>query len=185
MTASAGGDRTASFSPDGLEFVNWMTADEWCALGRVHGRPVTLVGPLGSGSVVDGSFPLFSSAAFSPGLPISDAANVLGSASESAEGNSFVVVFGGAVRDPILHFHSLGSTVTFPAGTAVQRLSGDEGFVVAGTTVSGGGHGLPDADGSAQVIGQMSTLAFTARNNTSGGSVVDGVYLQIGVWAPA
>ncbi len=45
-------------------------------------------------------------------------------------------------------------------------------------TISGGGNGA--ADGSAQVVGQVSVLRFTARNNSEGGSGVDGIYLQLG-----
>lgn len=185
MITREGGTLAHPELPKGLGFVNWMTADDSFALGQVHGRTVTLVGVLGAGSVVDGTFPLFSSAAFSPALRASGAAYFLGGAVESEDGNSFLIVFGGAVKDPILHFHSLGSTVTFPEGTVLQRLSGDDGFAVTGATISGGGHGLMDADGSAQVMGQLSTLTFLARNNTAGGSVVDGVYLQIGARLPA
>jgi hypothetical protein len=171
--------------PEGLEFVNWMSADDSVALGQVHGRMVTLVGVLGAGSVVDGGFPLFYSPAFSPPVYNTDTAYLVGGAAEVADGNAFTIVFGRPVRDLILHLHSLGSTLTFPGGTPLQWLSGDESFEVSGSTISGGGSGSPDADGSAQVLGTVSTLVFSARNNSSGGSIVDGIYLQVGAWLPS
>jgi hypothetical protein len=183
MTDRPGHGTRRELSTDGLEFVNWMAADDFVALGRLHGRMVTLVGVLGphSGSVVDGSFGVFGSTAFTPPVANTDTAYVVGGPADQ-EGHTFTLLFGGPVRDPVLHLHSLGSTLTFPDGSSVRRLSGDPGFVVVGTTVTGGGQEQADADGTVQLVGVISTLRFSARSNSAGGSVVDGIYLQVGAW---
>jgi hypothetical protein len=175
-------DDTAGVPVEGLEFVNWMTADDAFALGRLHGRMVTFAGRLGNGAVVDNSFVHFASPAFTPRLHQSDTAYVVAAPLDSVDSHRFTFVFSAPIRNPVLQLHSLASTLTFPAGTALERLSGDEAFQIVGTTISG--HSAErDSSGTAMVRGTVSTLSFEARANFSGGSGVDGIYLQAGGWA--
>jgi hypothetical protein len=161
---------------DGLAFTNWMAVDDAFALGQLHGRVVTLAGQLlGAGSVVDGSFPSFNAPAFSPALPNSDAVNIL-----AVDGNKFTLVFTAPVRDPVFHFASFASILSFLNATTVQRLSGDENFAVSGATISGVPEGSTDSNGTVCVIGVFRSLVFSARKNFVGGSEADGIYLQIG-----
>jgi hypothetical protein len=172
------GDVGADPRDDGVGFVNWTSADDRVAMGQLHGLTVLLVGTLGSGAVVDGSFPLFSSSAYSPPVAVTDTAYVVGAPAEAASPNHFTLVFGGTVSDPVLHLHSLGSSLAFEGDLTLRKLSGDSSFDVRGSTISGGGAGAADADGSAQIVGPVRVLRFSARNNNAGGSV-DGIYLQL------
>ena len=67
---------------------------------------------------------------FTPPLPSSDAPELRASDPPS----TFTLALGGPVVDPILHLASLGSELTFPAGTRLVRRSGDAGFAVSGTS---------------------------------------------------
>jgi hypothetical protein len=145
----------------------------------MQGRVVTLAGRLGAGSVVDGSFPLFNTSAFSPRLPNSDAVNIVG-----ADGNQFTLTFTEPVQDLLFHLASLGSTLAFQNATAIQKVSGDETFHVSGSTISGEVAGSADANGTARVPGIFRSLNFSVTPNFVGGSVVDGIYLQVGCAAP-
>lgn len=160
-------------------FVNWMAIDDTFALGQMQGCVVTLVGRLGTGSVVDGSFPLFNTSAFSPRLPSSDAVNIVG-----VDGNEFTLTFTAPVQDLLFHLASLGSTLAFQNATAVQKVSGDETFNVSGTTISGELVGSTDSNGTARVPGIFTSLNFSVTPNFVGGSVVDGIYLQVGCVTP-
>ena len=105
-------------------------------------------------------------------------------------GHSFTLSFGVALQDPIFHLGSLASVLTFPAGTAVTRLSGHVGFVVAGNVVTGtaanpvpgpdGTMGLSDSNGSIQLSGTFTTITFTLVPNFADGNIPDGVFLQVG-----
>ena len=46
--------------------------------------------------------------------------------------------------------------------------------------MSGSPLGTTDANGSVRLSGRVNVLRFTARPNFVGGSVVDGIYLQLG-----
>ncbi|HJY55964.1 MAG TPA: hypothetical protein VJ418_06250 [Streptosporangiaceae bacterium] len=165
---------------EGLAFTKWMAVDDAFALGQLHGRVVTLAGQLlGAGSVVDGSFPSFNSPAFSPALPNSDAVNIV-----ALDGNKFTLVFAAPVRDPVFHFASFASVLSFLNATTVQKLSGDDTFTISGVTISGVPEGTTDSNGTVRVIGEFRSLVFSARKNFVGGSNADGIYLQIGGLAP-
>jgi hypothetical protein len=173
--------RDGADARDGLAFTNWQAVDDAFALGQLHGRVVTLAGQLlGAGSVVDGSFPLFNSPAFSPALPNSDAVNIV-----ALDGNKFTLVFTAPVKDPVFHFASFGSILSFLNATTVQKLSGDDTFTVSGATVTGVPKAQTDSNGTVRVIGVFRSLVFSATNNFVGGSNADGIYLQIGALAPA
>jgi hypothetical protein len=163
-----------------VEFVNWMSADDMVAFGQLQGGAVTLAGRLGTGSVVDGSCPLFSGPAFTPALPNSDAVNVV-----AVNGNRFTVMFTASVQDPLFHLASFGSRLDFPAGTAVEKVSGDDSMTVSGSTVTWDPHSPADANGTVRVPGVFRSLTFSLTPNFTGGSGVDGIYLQLGGVTPA
>jgi hypothetical protein len=163
-----------------VRFVNWMSSDDAFALGRLGDRTVILVGTLGDGAVVDGSFPSYSSAAFTPALSSSDTAYVVAAPRDATEPHRFTIAFGRPILDPVLHMHSCGSTLVFTGGGALERVSGDDHFVVSGMTVSGGVVGGPDSDGTVCLRGSTSRVTFEARNNSVGGSGIDGIYLHVG-----
>jgi hypothetical protein len=166
-------------APGGLEFVNWMSVDDTFALGQLLGGAVTLVGQLGTGSVVDSSFPLFNGPAFSPALPNSDTVNIV-----AVNGNQFTLTFTASVQDPLFHLASFGSILAFPAGTTVQKVSGDDSFVVSAATITWDNTSSTDANGTARIPGVFTSLTFSLTPNFVGGSVVDGIYLQVGGMAP-
>ncbi|MFI9076701.1 hypothetical protein ACIGW8_09395 [Streptomyces sioyaensis] len=93
-------------------------------------------------------------------------------------------------QDPVFHLGSLGSTVPFPPGTTVTRLSGDDTedqrkFTVEDHTVIGRPFQPPgaeptDSSGSIRLPGQFSSIAFQVKPNFTGGSGKDGVHLQVG-----
>ena len=165
-------------SAPGLQFVDWMTADDLFATGGLFGRVVVLSGSRSSGCVVDGTCGLYASDAFAPPLPNGDTAYI-----EPREGDRFTLVFGGQVRDPVVHLASLGSTLTFLDGVTAVKLSGDDRFVVTGSTVAGTVvPGLDDTGGSVQFPGTHTSLSFTVSLNFIGGSGEDGIYVHAGAF---
>jgi hypothetical protein len=178
----------AARAADGLQFVDWIDGDAGAATGTLHGAGVSIVGPLGpspSASAFDASFPLFESDAFTPPFAMSDEVYVLG----TNTGNAYTVAFASPVQDPVLDFESLGSTITFPAGTAVTKISGDATLTVSGSSVSGVGSprtpsGATDSNGTVRLSGVFSSLTFTATFTFVQPSVSDGIYLQIGGSVP-
>ncbi|MFE2492106.1 hypothetical protein ACFXGR_54980 [Streptomyces mirabilis] len=169
----------------GIQFVHWTSADANGASGTLHGGEVTLSGPMGTAFFLHDDFRNFANAAFTPQLAETGMVEIAG-----GRGHSFTLSFGVAIQDPIFHLGSLGSVLTFPTGTAVTRLSGDDGFVVAGNVVTGtaanpvpgpdGTMGLSDSNGSIQLTGAFATVTFTLVPNFADGSIPDGVFLQVG-----
>ena len=130
------------------------------------------------GSTVDGSSTVFSSSLFAPPLPTSDAIEFNG-----YQGNSYTLQFGAPVTDPILHLYSLASTLAFPDGTQLTKLSGEDSFTVSGSSVSGALSGSSDASGSVRVSGTFSSIPFSATPVYQP-STEDGILLQVGAALP-
>ncbi|MEU3787841.1 hypothetical protein [Streptomyces sp900129855] len=171
-----------------LVFVDWKSRNGNVAAGSLDGATVQIAGRLGT-TVLDGSSPVFNSPVFTPSLSTSDMIEIVG----EPENNEFTVNFLGAVvQDPVFHLGSLGSTLTFPAGTPVIRLSGDTAasggprdFNVVANQVIGKAFQPPpgeptDSSGSVRLPGRFSSIKFNLKTNFTGGSNVDGVTLQIG-----
>jgi hypothetical protein len=161
---------------DSIAFTDWTSfpltpATPGTASGTLLGHPVTL-----SGDALNGQAGwTFPAPAFTPALAQSDEIQLFG----AQPANHYTLSFGAPVTNPVLDLDSLGSTVTFPAGTQVVRVSGDPGFVVAGNQVSGSGS--PDPGGTVRLVGTFSQLALTVANP----SVSDGVPSQVGAPVPA
>lgn len=168
----------AAAQASGPAFVDWVAVTPGITNGTLLGRDVTMTGPNATASYVDGSYTGFATASFTPALPRSDTAYV----EAPAGGAAFTIALGGPVQDPVLDLASLGSTLTFPAGTAIGRVSGSPRFAVAGNAVVGVYDGA-DAEGTVRLPGVYSQLRFTARP-TDPGAVKDGVYLQLGGTLP-
>jgi sugar lactone lactonase YvrE len=168
-----------------LQFVHWTSASENVALGTLYGGNVTLSGPLGTAFFFHDDYPNFGTAAFTPQLAATGMVEIVGGL-----GHSFTLSFDAALHDPIFHLGSLASVLTFPAGTALTRLSGDDHFVVAGNVVTGnkadpvarfdGTLGPSDSNGSVRLAGAFSTIKFTLVPNFADGTIPDGVFLQVG-----
>jgi uncharacterized protein YkwD len=160
---------------------DWTAVSANTATGTLLGNSVSLSGSQvwnTPTSVLDGGWTAFSGPAFSPALPKSDMLQISG-----APGASYTIRFGAAVTDPTLHLGSLGSRITFPAGTSVTKVSGETGFTVTGTTVSGtpsntiGSSGNSDASGTIKIAGAHSSITFTATPNYTGPA--DGILVQL------
>jgi hypothetical protein len=163
-----------------LRFTDWTSASgsPVTATGTLQGAPISLsgsnVGPSPSQSTVDGTSTFFDQPFFTPPLPASDAITFYGH-----PGHSYALQFGAAVRDPVLHLASLASTLEFPSGTQITRVSGDSGFTVSGNSVSGVLAGSTDANGTVRLSGAFSSVPFSATPVYPPGSQ-DGIYLQVG-----
>ena len=163
------------------EFADWTSVDSGTATGALRGSSITLSGSAVinvPGSTVDGSSTVFSSSLFAPPLPTSDAIEFNG-----YQGNSYTLQFGAPVTDPILHLYSLASTLAFPDGTELTKLSGEDSFTVSGSSVSGALSGSSDASGSVRVSGTFSSIPFSATPVYQP-STEDGILLQVGVALP-
>lgn len=175
-------------TPTAGDFTDWtaVSGSPAVATGTLHGQAVSLSGthvfapPV---SVVDGHWTFFAGPDFSPSLASTDVIQV----GASLLTESYTLSFGAPVTDPELEIGSLGSRLEFPAGTVINRLSGQGGFTVSGSTISGapnsvlGPDGVNDSSGSVQLIGTFTSISFTA---TFSGSTEDGVLLQVGAVAP-
>jgi hypothetical protein len=161
-----------------LRFADWtsVTGSPATATGTLQGATISLSGsavdtaPM---SVVNGTSTVFNRPDFAPPLPASDAIHFRG-----AGGNSYTLGFGTAVTDPIVHLGSLASTLHFPVGTTVTRVSGDAEFSVAGGDVIGGIDDTPagdDANGTVRLSGTFTSIPFTTDFPGT-----DGIYFQAG-----
>jgi hypothetical protein len=153
------------------EFADWtsLNAGDTVLSGTLLGAPVTVTGgrfhPL---SPLDGSSVLFAGADFAPPLPRSDAPELFATSPPA----SYAIVFGTTVHDPILHFGSLGSVLTFEPGTRLTRRSGQ--LTVTQNTIQGG---LPDVSGTVQLSGDFDRIGFSAL---WAGASPDGIDFQAG-----
>ena len=87
----------------------------------------------------------------------------------------------------MLHLASLGTTLQFPSGTSITRVSGkNDGFAVSGSTIIGAGdtavdsYGNNDSNGTVRLNGTFTSITFTATT----GYAIDGVLLQVGAPVP-
>ena len=163
---------------------DWTAVSTNTATGTLLGTAVSLSGTHVWGtpqSTLDGSAPYFATSVFSPTLAKSDAIQISGGPTPY----TYTLDFGGAkVTDPILEVGSLGSRIDFPAGTVVQKLSGDSTFTVSASTVSGtatntiGASGMADSSGTIRLTGTFTRITFTAKTNYVGPE--DGILVQLG-----
>lgn len=162
------------------DFADWtsVAGSPAAASGMLHTGPVTLTGTgvLAPTSITNGSSAIFDRADFTPPLTTSDAINF-----NAATGNSYTLTFGAPVTNPVLHLGSLGSTLRFPTGTEITRLSGDAQLSVSGSDVIGQIEApVDDANGTVRLTGTFSSISFTTMSPAS----VDGVYVQVGAPRP-
>jgi hypothetical protein len=162
-------------SEPALAWTDWTSAAPTGALGHLRGQGVALQGAMGTAFYLHEDYPGFSSPVFSPALPLTGMVEIA-----AAAGRSFTIAFDAPVRDPIVHIGSCGSTLEFPARTAIARLGGDDGFTVSGSTVSGVARNPADSNGSIQLTGVFDAITFATTPNFVGGSGEDGIFLQIG-----
>jgi hypothetical protein len=102
-----------------------------------------------------------------------------------APAQQFTLSFSAPVIDPIIHFASVASVITFTGGvSSITRLPGplglgssDSNFSVSGLTVSAGDN-LTDANGTMRLDGLVSAVTFTTV--LTGPYTVDGIALQVG-----
>ena len=163
------------------DFTDWTSAAGNAASGTLHGRSVSLTPAAGTvspppASVVDGSSTVFARPELTPPLAHSDAIHFVG-----ASGFGYELEFATPVKDPVLHFGSLASTIDFAPGTPVTRLSGDGQFATSGSSVVGSLEApSDDGNGSVRLSGTFTSIPFTT---TFAGS--DGIFLQVGEKAAA
>lgn len=177
LVASAGAAAQAHAAPAAAD---WTAASANTAGGTLLGTSVSLSGSdvsdTGHGSVLDGTAWYFAGPAFSPALPKSDAIHI-----GNAPGHSFTIRLGRPITDPILELGSLGSPIDFP-GIPVTKVSGESGFTVQGSRVSGtptntfGTSNHQDASGTIKLIGTYSTITLRAPNYVGPN---DGIYVQV------
>ena len=161
-------------------FADWTTVGANVATGTLLGQSISLSGNhVDPASPLDGSSTVFASAFFSPPLATSDAAVFYGS-----PGYTYTLAFGAPVQDPVLHVSSLASTLQFPAGTQITKVSGEDTFTVSGSSVAGVLAGSVDANGTIQLTGTFTSIAFSTTPVYTA-STEDGIYLQVGGSSPS
>ena len=142
-------------TPTPQDFTDWtaISGTPAVATGTLHGQTVTLSGthvfpvPV---SRLDGTWPNFAGPDFSPPLASTDEIQI----GATLATQSYTLSVGAPVTDPELEIGSLGSRIDFPAGTVINRISGQSGFAVSGSTISGapnsalGPDGVNDSNGS-------------------------------------
>jgi hypothetical protein len=166
---------SSTTSKAALQFTDWTFANSVTdvATGNIGTVGVSLTGTYVNGFDLNGISPSFSSSAFSPPLPLSDGIEIRGSSST----DSYSVTFSRAVVDPVLHFASLASTLTF-LGVNPAKVSGESTFLVSGNTVSGTPSGSTDSNGTIRLSGVFTSFSFTAFIPQASG---DGIAIQVGV----
>ena len=176
----------ASFAVGGFEFTDWTATGGTAATGTLLGGPVSLSGWQLSAlpdSYLNGTLRIWSAPYFTPSLPAADAVEFR---AEAGTPHTYTLSLGTARTNPVLDLGSLGSTLEFPAGTSITRLSGTAGFDVSGSIVIGAGdasvdpYGLNDSNGSVRLDGTFSSISFTATTAYA----LEGVYIQAGVAVP-
>jgi hypothetical protein len=138
-----------------------------------------LTGPFQPGSVFDGSYTGFSDSRFTPSLASTDFV-----ALDVSPGASYALDFGAPVENPTFHLGTIASILRFPAGTVVEKVSGEATLAVSGNTVTGQVAGSTDSNGTVRVVGTYTSLPFTADPNFGGPNPVDGILVQIGGTTP-
>ncbi|MCA1569079.1 MAG: hypothetical protein LC798_01915 [Chloroflexi bacterium] len=151
------------------------------ASGVLRGVPVRLSGPEVQTGILDGTFTGFASTSwFRPALTNTD---TIALAAQNP-GYQYRITFDAAVKDPVVHLASVASDLVFPSSTVLTSLSGTLSVTTTtnGTTVSGVASGSgqnSDSNGTIQLKGTYTTIAFTAKPTASAPNG-DGFYLQIG-----
>jgi hypothetical protein len=158
-----------------LQFTDWVGNTSTTASGTLLGHPVSLSGNSIHPAVTNGTFQGFNTPDFTPQLANSDMVEFGG-----ANGNAYRLDFGAPTQDPVLELFSLGSTLTFPAGTQLVKVSGQPGFTVSGNTV---GAASGDVNGTVRVAGVFSVLTFSTAIHYVGPE--DGIDLQVGGTTPS
>ena len=175
VTALLGGAPAAHAAS--YEFTDWSSRDNLTTFGTLQGHDVVLTSPESvGGNVFDGTSPQFNTSQFNPQLPASDQIEIRG-----RNGNSYTLNFGGPVKDPVFHLYSLASTIAFPSGTTVTKVSGDDTFTASGNTAAGVADGSADSSGTIRVNGTFDSLTVTATPTFGDGSMADGISMQVGV----
>jgi hypothetical protein len=155
------------------DFTDW-TSVSTSASGTLNGAGVTLTGTgiQPAGSKTDGTSTVFNRSDFTPALPTADVVGF-----NAASGNSYQLQFGGPTTNPVLDVGSLGSTLHFPGGTSITRVSGDAQLTVSGSDVVGAIETpTDDANGTVRLVGSFTSIGFTTTSIAS----TDGAYLQVG-----
>lgn len=181
---SSAGSALAVF-PTAADFADWTAVSNNVATGTLLGHTVTFSGTTVDdppSSTIDGTSNLLSESMFTPPITLGDHLSFR----VFAPSTSYTLDFGAATTDPVIDLGSLGSTLTFPAGTSISRISGDPGLTVAGNVVNGAGNttvdpvGLNDSNGTIQLNGTFQSISFSATTAYP----LDGVYLQVGASPP-
>ena len=171
--------------PTAADFADWTAVSNNVATGTLLGHTITFSGTTVDdppGSTIDGTSNLLSESMFTPPITRGDHLSFR----VFAPSTSYTLDFGAATTDPVIDLGSDGSTLTFPAGTSITRISGDPGLTVAGNVVSGAGNttvdpvGLNDSNGTIQLNGTFQSISFSATTAYP----LDGVYLQVGASPP-
>lgn len=167
---------------------DWTSVTATTATGTLLGSAVTLRSPafdLRTASHVGDGSTLFSSPVFTPALAKSDVIYVSGPPAGGA--STYTVEISAPIKDPVFHFASLGSEVTFP-GRAVTKISGEpdlfDGATVKGTPSNDRvPSGIEDANGTIKVLGtfdRTTPITFTIRQRPGFAvSGTDGIYVQL------
>ncbi|MFD5413769.1 hypothetical protein [Streptomyces nojiriensis] len=173
--------RVEAMTTEQHAFVDWTSRESGQkASGTLDGRTVTVTGPLGQVNLNE-EYTGFGTESFSPSLPTSDAIEL-----ESRPANpGFTVDLGAEVQEVVFYLGSFGSVLTFPADTTVIQLSGDDGFTVEGSVVTGeaknGTDTTPDdSNGSIRLRKSAPFRSITFNLKPNAAIERDGVMLQIG-----
>ncbi len=156
-------------------FADWTSVEPGKVSGTLLGSSISLSGTgVDPNSYLDGFDDRFNRPAFTPGLTRSDAPGFFGST-----GNTYTLRFGAPVRDPVIHLGSLSSTLQFPPGTSITKVSGEDDFTVSGSSVSGVGEGGFESysSGTVRLNGQFSEIPFST---TYPGAEPDPIFFQVG-----
>ena len=184
--AGVGQSAGSALAAPSVQFADWTAVSNNVATGTLLGHTVTFSGTTVDdppSSTIDGTSNLFSESMFTPPIALGDHLSFR----VFAPSTSYTLDFGAATTDPVIDLGSDGSTLTFPAGTSITRISGDPGLTVAGDVVSGAGNttvdpvGLNDSNGTIQLNGTFQSISFSATTAYP----LDGVYLQVGASAAA
>ena len=161
-------------------FTDWSLVDivTNVASGNLGGITVNFSGSDIDQGVTDNSFTGFNSSLFTPPIANSDLVGFRG----APAGYNYVLTFSAPVEDPIFHFYSLASDLTFSTAN-ITRLSGDSDFLVTGNVLSGTLNDNPsgyDTNGSIRLDGSFTTISFTASYLDAR---EDGIVMQMGTEA--
>lgn len=160
-------------------FVDWQSIDPInnIATGNIGTVSVTFTGSDINFGVTDGTSTRFDEVYFNPSLASTDDVYFVGFSSIYHYNFSF----SSPVENPVFHFGSLASTLTF-SGISPTRISGEDDFTVVGSTVSGVLNDTPsghDANGTVMLAGVFTSIDFTAEYTYSS-TIPDGIRTQFG-----